>query len=134
MPYSSLLYDGVPFLSAWLTFQLSLLFHHPDMCLVSCGFLTLIFVGLFALISAYVFYADSQHPVLIATLSSSGRDPRTRPNPLHVLTPATPVARTSKLLVDGLFSATWQAVTGIHGFSLSELRVFSRFSCSNLLP
>ena len=43
-------------------------------------FLTLIFVGLFALISVYVLFASSQHPVLIASLSSSRRDPGTRPN------------------------------------------------------
>ena len=80
-----------------LASRLSLLLHHPDVSR-TLWFLTLIFVGLFALISVQVFYADSQHPVLISSLSSSGRDPRTRLNPLHVLTSVTPVVRIRKLL------------------------------------
>ena len=73
-------------ISAARILRLSSLPHHPDKCLVSYAFLlTLIFVGLLALILAYVLFADYRSPVLIASLSSSGRDPRTPLNPLHVL-------------------------------------------------
>jgi hypothetical protein len=46
----------------------------PDKCLARYALLlALFFVGLFSLISAYVLFADSQYPVLIASLSSFGQ-------------------------------------------------------------
>jgi len=77
------------------TFRLSLLPHHSDNSPARCVLFSIfIFIWLFALTSAYVLLADSQHPVLIARLSSSGRDPNT----MHVLTSATTLARSGKLL------------------------------------
>ena len=62
-------------------------FSLPRISLAHCAlFLALVFVGLFALILAYVFFANYPYPLFITNLSSSGRDPRARSNTLHVLT------------------------------------------------
>ena len=104
-----------------LAFRLLLFPHHPGGCLARCAsFLTLIFVGLFSLISVHVLLTDSQHPVLIASLSSSGRVPRTCPNPLHVLS----LVRTGKL------HPKWMEF-GILGLWLMQLQGFTDSHCSS---
>jgi hypothetical protein len=60
------------------------------------------------LISPYVLFADSQHPVLISGHSSSGRDPIFRPN-------------TARSYIRDSFGAIWQASFSLSSFQMDEV-------------